>query len=190
MGLSCLVLQNLSRCLTLVAMLYTLDSHALAMTLSSSGEATGRAVSLTRRVKKSAGHVLAAPAVPYQVLSLGIRTIPRREAVVFLGRVADVHVLELVMRSVRSVGNGHEIRVADFTEPTGVMVAKHVGRLWRLLGFQLRKSVVRARARTRARGRGSLASRYFPHSFKTFFSILLTSGSRNAACPLRSSVSA
>ena len=48
-----LLIQNRSWRWTPTARPYGVDSHALTMTLSSSGEATGRAPSARRRVKKS-----------------------------------------------------------------------------------------------------------------------------------------
>src|ERR1700749_3265037 len=48
-----LLIQNWSWSWTFVARPYGVDSHALTMTLSSSGESTGRAPSARRRVKKS-----------------------------------------------------------------------------------------------------------------------------------------
>ena len=47
------MIQNLSRRCTPVLRPYGVDSHALTMTLSSSGAATGRAPSTNRLVKKS-----------------------------------------------------------------------------------------------------------------------------------------
>jgi len=101
------------------------------MTESSSGEATGRALSWTLRVKKSA---LVSACLDYTVLGFtpdrGLwLTVPRLEPVVLGRRVAHVHVLEAVARLVRRVGHLHQVLEARLAEPADLVVAEHGSRL-------------------------------------------------------------
>lgn len=93
-----------------------------------------------------------------------------------LSWIADVHLLEFVRCLERRVGDLHEVLVADLAEPARLVVAQHFGRLGSLKENHESRVVDRTL--------DTLTLRYFPHSFSTFFSILFTSGSKNAACPL------
>lgn len=106
------------------------------MTLSSSGLATGRALSWTFRVKKSVQ--IGKFRVSNQVGSntggkrSDLLTIPGLVSIVLGRGVTDVHILKLHVGLVGCIRDLHDVTETGFAEPALRVVSQHLGRLGRL----------------------------------------------------------